>query len=705
MEDKKLPDETRAYLAWSKYYYGWFAKSGFLDMARQCRNYYQGRQYAVEISKNTIKPTMNITREYVEKCTAKTLETDCALEFTADKPDVDLTTLDEYYEFQMKVIRNKEFLSRLVERGFVDGIGIGATAYDRDDMGSGSDFRGFLRREIIPFEKTFWANPFLEDPQDQKYWGYFYDMEVTSAKDILANEYEGDHSSKEYKEKLKLLAPDDVVEGDTIDDGDTDSKIIRVFYRFFRVNGEVAFECATKYCNLFRHPHALNPSVNEAMLKDMAEEANERADSTEGHEGDGDTHMENDYRLDPARYTLFEKAVKETESEQRRRKRNFSRYPVTVYRPFPISGSILGTSGVSLIIPNQNIINLTYYFISLILQYHAMPVWVVKKGALPGQTIDNSPNKVLVDCSPITSNVQWGVTRLSSGDSINSNLVTVGTVLQDQTRAIYGFTDLVSNTNAGDSGYKYQLQAQQANLVLEQPQRRLWEAEVETAKTDLLYFKHYIKKAAYMEKLEDGEYDYQNAAKSMSQELVASGAVQRPQSDLDQLGQPARRNRRVEVTEDLFDDDFFVSVEAVQGLATSVISEGEEYDKIMTSIMTGNTDAEFLKVYLAGNRNMHFKTKQRVRRALEAYESSDMKRKDEEINQLKQTITQLVATIKQTGRAVDLANMQNAAQQQAFNEQNKTNMAVLKGLQSQQKQSEGEVKSQNSKGIEGGSFS
>lgn len=704
-ETSNRPNETVPYLKWQRYY-NWFSGTGWLAQAEQCRRFIAGNQYSPNVSPDAPKPTMNICREYEEKAVAKLLETECSLEFTAEREDQDLTKLDEFYEFQMAKIHNKSKIARVCARAMIDGNGVMVTAFDADEFGTNSLYRGFLKREVIPFERTYWANPTVENPQDQSYWGYYQDMEIAAVREMLAKEYgvgKGKKGSKEYREKYALLAPEEQIEaGGDIDYGSIDPKTIRVYWRFFRVDGEVAFEAATKYCNIFKHPHAMSPELNELALSHL-ETNQEDVDEEEKELKGGPDYEVPDYEIDSARYTLFEKAVRESEEELSGRKRKFWRYPVQVYRPYPFDQSILGLSPVSLLIPNQKIINLIYFYITLIMQYHAMPKWVVTPNALKGQKPNNEPNQVITDYStPAENGGRSGISRLSATDAVPANLITLGSEMQNETRVTNSFENITGQTNSGDSGFLYQQKVQQANLTLEQPQRRLWDFQEEVAETDLLFFAHFVDQAAFTKKLEDGEYDEMENARRQSLSLVNSGNPEfaRPQEEVDAMSVPSRRVRRISVDSTLFDGDFSVSVEAVQGLATSVLSEGEEYDSVMQAMMAGNVDAAFLRVYIAGNRNMHYKTKQRLRKALDAYENSELRQKDEEIAQLKQMITQLAGTLQNANQAIDLANQQNKAERDAFQEQNKTNLAVMKSFTNQQanQESEGQKKSQNSRG-------
>lgn len=695
-ETPARPNETTPYLKWQRYN-NWFIGTGWLRQAEQCRRFIAGNQYSANVSPDAPKPTMNICREYEEKAVAKLLETECSLEFTAEREDQDLTRLDEFYEFQMGKIHNKSKVARVCARGIIDGVGVMLTCYDADEIGSNSIYRGFLKREVIPFERTYWANPTIEDPQDQSYWGYYQDMEISAVRAMLAKEYGvklGKKGDEEYKEKYSLIVPDDQIEerGNIAYD-QIDPKTIRVYWRFFRVDGEVAFEAATKYCYIFKHPHALNPDVNEVALAELKRDY---------REGETKTYEVPDYNIDPGRYALFEKAVAESQGEVSERKRKFYRYPVQTFRPYPFDQSVLGLSAVSLLIPNQKIINLIYFYITLIMQYHAMPKWVVTPNALQGQVPNNEPNQVITDYSkPAENGGRSGISRLSATDAVPANLITLGSEMQNETRVTNSFENITGQTNSGDSGFLYQQKVQQANLTLEQPQRRLWDFQEEVAETDLLFFAHYVEEAAFTRKLDDGEYDELENARRQSQALVGSGNpdFSRPQEELEAMSRPSSRTRKERVDSSLFDGDFSVSIEAVQGLATSVLSEGEEYDKVMQTMMTGNVDAAFLKVYIAGNRNMHYKTKQRLRKALDAYENSELRQKDEEIAQLKNMITQLAGTLQSANQAIDLANKQNSAERRAFQEQNKTNLAVMKAFSNQPStKSEGQEKSQNAKG-------
>lgn len=692
--DEKDIQETTAYKCYKRYHDTFFVKSNLEEVLKECRDFVAGRQYSIDVINDLPKPTFNICREYVEKVSAKILETIPAVSFVADVNTENLNELDNFYDYQMKEIDDAETTSQVAKQGIIDGVGVAVTAFDADTLGVESLFKGFLKRQIIPFEQTFWENPYCEDEQDQQYFGYFFVMEIGAVKELVEGK------NKELVDEL-ILPEDYFIASsvyDNMSNSDIDNEVVNVYVRFFRINGEVYFEMATRWCDIYEYPHALNPRINKQIIQAKKKALNKKIANDDQ---DSDKKI-TDYDMDSAKYTLFTEAIKNNSKEYKKNKSKFYRYPVSLFRPYPIIGTILGESGVSLIIANQKIVNYIFLLITLIIQSHAMPKILAKPDALKGQDYDNSPNQIITDYTPLTSGVPWGITRLSSGDAVNSNLIDIGTNIIKLTRNINGFDDLISNLPNDTSGYAYQQVVQQANLTLEQPQKRLWKYIKNNARTDIMYFKHYVSKAKYYTKISDSEYEMQEQYRTMSQAIINSGKTDLPNQQL-----PKTQQVRVkDVDSKMFDTDFNVLIEVEQGIAGSQITESQHYNQVFQYIASGNLDADKIKLLVQNDPAFSAKTRQRIMCSLDALENSQLQIKNQEIAQLQDTIQQLINNLKVAQGNINYLKARDTARDKALKDSINQNKAFAESMANSMKgaMTESEVKAQNAKGISGGSF-
>lgn len=694
------PQQTIAYKQWQAYNDNFLVPGNVIASLKQYREFFYGIQYDFSYASNTPKPCFNLCKEGAERITAKMTGTKRHVSFVADKEDEALNLMDNFYSFQMNEIDDDTLIDNLALRGVIDGTGVCFTTFDADTIGTEGLYKGFLKRTIVPFERTFWSNPWTNDAQDQRYLGYYLDMEVGAAKELA----EG--TEDEIEEKKKHIVKEGFFQADPPYNFDkvTDSDLTRVYIRFFRLDGETYFEVSTEYVCLTSHPHALNPKINESK---MQEAVNELQKKLELEEPFADDTFVSDYSTDQAKYALYTKAVQETHQGHIDTKDKFSRYPVTVYSPYEIPDCILGQSFVSMIIPNQKIINYIYLLVTLIMQNHAMPKILAKPEALGDQQYDTTPNQIITDFSSVGSlaGVGWGITRLSSGDAVNSNLIEIGSHLVTLTRKIFGFDNLDSDNYAKDtSGYAYSQMVKQMNLTLEIPQKRLWKAVKDNARTDLMYFKHYVDKAKYFEARSDSEIELNENYRQMEQDMISQGKSSTFKPGI--VLPKSRRFETRELTSSFFDSEFNVSLEVEQGIAGSELTESQHFNQLMQYVAQGNIQADMLKVMVMNDPALSSKTRAKMNASLEGLENSQLALKNQEIEQYKQALTQMESYMKFSQQVISHQQKKQKATEQAAADQNKVAASLIQSNEGSTtpKQSESEVKSNNAKGIAGGSF-
>lgn len=690
------PRETIAYQQRARFQRGFLASSNFERAAKQYRDFVEDRQYLNDEVNGFPKPKVNICAECVEKTTAKILETKPAVEFVADCEEVNMTAMDNFYEYLMGAIDDEETNALVVNTGITDGIAVTFTSFDKDTIGGvRSAYKGFIKREVVPFEDIFVANPYCYDIQDQAYVGRVINMDVELVKELI----EGDKKRK--KELSELIVPEDWFDNANYQGRDIreiDFDTINVYVRYFRIDGEVVFEMSTKYVDIFEHPHYLNPDKNEAKLK---EEVEKRIKAIENGENAGDRDYEG---RDSQKYTLTEKATAETEISRKKEKGKFWRYPVSVFRPMPVKNSILGQSMVKFLINNQRVINYNWTLCSLIIQNHAMPKLMAKPDALRGQVVDNTPNQILVDYSPLTSGVQWGVTRLNAGDAVNSNLIEITNSLTRVTRESRGFADLASDANS-ESGYQYEQMVHQANLPLQQPQKRFWNYIRDNARTDLLYLRFYVKNAQYFQTMSDSELELNENMRMASQNIIDSGKIKGLNGMQGQVLPQSRKVEMKSIDNDVFCNDFDIAINVCQGIASNIISESQHFENVFNMIAAGNMDADKIEIMIQNDPAFTSKTRSKLMSSIKSLKFSQLQLKNQQIEQLQSQMEQMISVMGQYKQSIDLLKMRDEARTKALNDNVKQNNEFAKMLANgQETKTESQVKSDNAKGKEGGSF-
>lgn len=624
---------------------------------------------------------MNICNEYVEKVKAKLTDTPYAVEFTSDNENAELHLLDQFYEYQTSKINDIDFNASIVESALIDGVACAFTMYDKDSYGLRGKYRGFLRRKKVNFEDVFFANPYCEEPQDQKYIGFVQRVSVQEARNLC-----------EDQSKIELIVPDDFKFGgeEKYNKENIDFDTCTLVTRYFRdKDGEVMFEQSTQFCDLFKKPHYIRPDKDDFDDKDNNE------------------HTDYENMLEE-RITIQEKAETENDSSYRKKLKIFHRYPFSWYRPYPVRNSVLGRSMLTQIISNQKQVNFMMMMTMLGFQYHGMGKWIVQEGALAdGETITNDPSQVIHVKAKYNQAVGSVLQRIEPSTT-SGELLNQPNAIMTMARQIYGYDNLTADNNLNDtSGYALQQVQKQQNLVLEIPQQRYWLYIRQNAETDLLFFRDYVDEAKFFRRRNQGEVSSENAYRDMSQSIYdAYGQVPEGADANGQLPMAKEMISKSIKNED-FMSDFEIAVTVTQGVGQSQISESQHYSQVFQWMASGNMDAALLKALVDADPAFSRKTRDTLKGELEAYETSQISNLKAQIDQYKQVIEQLQNQYKQLGQQVSYQESQLKAYKQASEENARNNKEYVNSVLSAQKThqvSEGEAKSNASRGIEGSQY-
>lgn len=673
---------TVGWLQWRRFYEEHMDGRN-LKVFRKCRDFYDGNHYKA-LPEGIPAPCVNIVAEFVDKFQAKMCGTKHYVSFVADMGDEDLTSLDQFYETQMLSMGDDQVTALAVAEAAKVGTSFVITAFDEDTWGTKGKYRGFLKRRLVKVEDFFVADVHRDDLQDQAYLGYVEAMDLDSARALIEEENE-----KTRKAKEKLVCRDDYEMPEAIDDPkytETDKDRCTVITRFFRIAGEVWCETSTKYAVLSLH--ALNPSVTR---KDVGEEG-----------FDWKERKAPEYRgVDPAKVVAYSKAKALSDSTYAKEKGKFSRYPVSVYRPWPIPNLLWGLPKVGSMIRNQQYVDYVYLLVMLIIQSHSSPMYLVKPDSLKGQVISNSPNEVITDYSYSGAN-QWGITRMGSGDGINTSLLAVGAEMIKTTRSVFGFDNLSSNFTADTSGYAYQMITKQMDLTLEIPQLWLWDYFRQNAKTDLMWFRHYLEdEESFFVKRSEAELMKQSEAKRQVEGMMQAGAVQAPEGMDPASPLPLSRYLSKKISRKVFDGDFDISVDVMQGIEGSAITEAQHFQQMFQLASSGNMRPDYMLAWLMADPQFTQKERSVIKTAFEAAENGRIQELTDMVEQYKGVINQLMQKLQQMQGLNQVAQKQVQAVRKSAQDQSNAQNAMIRTLASA---SEGAVKSNNARGIEGTSF-
>lgn len=676
----ETPKETQAWKCYKKYYEGFLIKTNVVNVMKQCRDFYEGNQYGNNVDPALPKPVMNICSEYVEKVKAKLTDTEYAVEFTCEDEKQSLRLLDQFYEYQTQKIGDIDFNASVVERALIDGVGCAFTMYDADTYGLKGLYRGYLKRQIVNFEDVFFANPYCEDPQDQKYLGFVQRISVEEARNLC-----------EVKDRKELIVPDEFDFHSEYNEDEIGFDTCTLVTRYYRdKNGEVCFEQSTRYCDLFKKPHHLRPNIDDAS-NTIEEGKDDYSDMAE------------------EKITIQSKPEKETDKDYRKKLQVFYRYPFSWFRPYPLRNSVLGRSMLTQIMTNQKQVNFMMMMAMLDYQNHGMAKWIVQEDALvDGEVITNDPGQVIKIKNKFGQAVGSAIQRIEPS-SASSEQLNQPNILMTLTRQIYGFDNLTASNNLNDtSGYALQQVQKQQDLVLQIPQERYWLYVRSNAETDLLFFRDYVDEAKFFHKRSVGELSLENSYKTMAENVYGAYGQTAPGAD-EETGElpPPKEMVGKTITHEDFMKDFEIAVSVTQGISHNQITESQHINQLFQYIMTGNIDASLIKALINADPSISRKVRSNFVNELDAYENSQIKVKQAEIDQLKQYIKQLQQQFTQMGQQVSYQNEQLSAYKKATQENAEQNKAIMDAYTQEiknQSVSEGEVKSNNAKEEEGTSF-
>lgn len=587
---------------WTQYQ----TKTDLVDSIREDDDFYNGKQWGdYDPTDGFPRVTVNIIKKGVDLIASKVNGTPLYLSYSAfgyGGESKDCTRLAQFDEFVLKDLDDTTFGWQSCVNADVRGTEITYVRWDADDETIKGLYKGGLAYEHIDPRCFAVANPQLPNIQKQAWVMFWSDVPLGACKKMV--DEETDLSDWEKERRKKFLVRDDTSKRDDIllYKDSMNGSLIRVYTRFFRINGEVCYMCSTQTTDLFAYPKPLSTLVPEDYGK-KAQEAYEKKlrdlnswKNAEGYEGE----LMPDLDIDYEDVTIGDYGRKANSDEDHRRlKERFSLYPFAVYTSKPISNSIFGFSMTKALIPAQKALNYCYSMVVQCAQNNAFSKIFAKDGALGNQEITNEPGQIITDYSNDVNG--WGI-KLAESQPLPNDLTAFGGNFMDIIAKTYGFSDVMSGeiSNQDLSGYAVQQMVKQNNTPIEQQQQLFWKYKKDLAKIRIMFYKHYVDEAYYSWDYTDGEVELNEKSRRT---LIAGSAqglpIQHPDGtdytpdELKMLQKPVEKTHFSSIKgKDLWGNDYVISIDAQQGLVDSKLTEEQAFDNLIMNGGVANMDAD-----------------------------------------------------------------------------------------------------------------
>lgn len=667
------------------------------NMVKQAQDFYNGKQYPSGNFNNAIRVTLNICSFAATIKASKICGTPIYIAYTADDPSVDCGKLRQFDEYNQSKLHQKTFNFQAALNGFVNGTEIAFVRWDDDDTSYKGIYKGGLCYEHIDPRDFAVANNHLQDIQNQAWVMFWTYMEVGTVRELVEGKTE-----KERKEKMDAIVREAGGEDPRADLDNVSRSLVRVFSRYFRVNGEVYFSCSTETVDLFAYPKSLNRRLHKAIIRKIVDQFEKEKDEP-SETGD----LVKDLPIDPEDAVMQKyESTELSEEEYAEIKEKFSLYPFAAFVPFSVNGSFWGRSDITALIPTQKAINFMLSMTLKCAENNAYNKIFAKPDALQGQIITNEPSQVIVDYSGFTNG--WGI-KMAETPPVPNGLLDFTDRLLAMTRVVCGFNDVMdgSVTNKDMSGYMLQQMIKQSNTSIEQQQQIFWEFNERLAEIRLMFYKHYVDKARYTAPLPDSEYDDNEEARKVLLNATMAGRKLEtmPEAKPEDFEKPSRKVKVFDIGKDeLYGVNFDISVEAMQGLADSKLIEQQMFDNLFLNGGIQNVSPQWLKAYFECSPNVSPRTKAAVRNIIDREERSRIAQLENRLQEVVGKTQQIIAYAQQLESTIGVQGSYLKNLTAEFTGKIAMQNKIIGGLQKDLSQyrepqkSEGEKKSNNATG-------
>lgn len=541
-------------------------RKGFIAYWHKMEEFYQGKQHTT-IKDEIPRAMTNICALDVESKASKINGTPFALNYQVYDNSKSTLKLQRFDKYICTKLKENEFNFQASRNAFVYGTEITYYRWDDDYTQLTGKYEGGIVGEHIDVSKFRVANPTLNSIQKQKWVMMINEEEVQAVRDAC-----------EIKENVDKIVPDGWLdeEDNKKYQEDIEHKLVTVYTRFFRIDGEVYYQISTKNVDITL-PTPLNPELKGQKLK-------------EAKTVDEEVRTLIDYEIDTE-----DSMVDIKPSAIKKKKKKFSLYPFALFTPRQINNCFYGKSDIEELIPNQKIINFMDSMVAMDAQNTGWSKYVVKKNALQGQKINNKPGQVLIDNSQGAAGA-FGIKKLE-GTPMNTSVINYVDNLISRTRNIYGMSEVFTGDQMSRdlSGYAIQLLQEQSNTQIEQTQRLFWSYCVDKAYIRLMFYKFYFEETQFFYELDDRELEEERTAK---QQIIRDDRTNDRMLPVNEYPEVKRVRADIFNPNELENDDFDIAIEAGRGIKYSEIVVADMVNTLFMNGNFANMDTHHLEAYM-----------------------------------------------------------------------------------------------------------
>lgn len=549
------------------------SKMGLREKIPQYVDFYEGRQWAAptERTKSLPRPVINIIKMICRNKESAILSSVVKLIYKAEDENVNAERFTNFADYIQKEMRQDEYDAKAVHDGSVKGSYFYHYYWDSEAKGKVGKMQGGVRVELINILNIGFANPKETDEQKQKWIIIATREEVSSVrskadKDVDADSIQPDTNDEEVR--------------DTEQDG---SKLVTVLTKYFRQDGEVYCERATK-----------SVTINKAFPISPDVEAAKRTLGLEDAPNNSLPDHKDTKPLPAGKATL---------------------YPIVVGNYEPREDSIYGLGEVEGLIPNQKAINFNIAMQLLAAQNTAWGKYVVTEDALKGQEITNAPGQVLTDYSKTGG----GIKKLE-GTNISQTPLQLINTLTDLTRVVTGSTEVMTGEaiSANMSGAAIAQLQSQAQQPIESLRDRFWKVKEKQGRVLEQFFKLYY---------ENKEFVYPKQEKVFNSE----GQMEEQEVNVPDVFNGQEYNGV----------EFSIIVEATAGTKSSAAGDINLLDNLLSKQMIDR------KTYIKSYPKNALNNRTEILKAIEEEEQGQIQQLSQQIQQLTQQLQASQEQVKQ----------------------------------------------------------
>lgn len=466
---------------------GYLSSMGLSTKLPLYNRFYEGDQWPAptRATKSLPRPVVNFIKMIVRSKKSFILASKARIHYEAEISEVDLTALNDFADYMVKEIGQEELDREAVQEACVEGTYIYHYYWDSEAVGRDGRVAGGMRAELLDPLAVVFENPTQRDEQKQK-WIIIVTRETVDS--VKAKADKG--------VDLTAIVPDEAEADDYGTVEQEGSKLCTVLTRYFRRNGEVYVEQATKgVC--FKAPAPIAPNVEAARAELFSD-----TPAAEDAEEDGD--------VDPPNNDLPDSAGKAAEKSREKdplkgeRSRAYL-YPIVVGQYEPRKKSIYGIGEVEGLIPNQKYVNTLLGMALLNVMAVAWDKYVVHPQALQHQIINNEPGQTLIDYSNTGGQ---GIKRMG-GAALSSLPVSLVEAIMTMTRTVTGSAEVMNGETIGTgfSGAAIALLQEAAKHPINDLREAFWAVKKKQGLVMAQFFRLFYQGAEYVREEEQEQKD------------------------------------------------------------------------------------------------------------------------------------------------------------------------------------------------------